>query len=87
MNLRFVECWPAPRTRFPSNFKKFDSMKITMYRLIVSLLVLTIIGFVGCSSNTGPILPQGELTPEQIEKVKQEDRNIESEESQGSSKK
>ncbi len=62
-------------------------MKIIISRLTVSLLLLTMIGFVGCSSETGPILPKGELTPEQIEKVKQEDRNIESEESQGSSKK
>ncbi len=49
-------------------------------------MLLAIFGLAGCSSNTGPILPQGELTPEQLEKIKQEDRNIESEESQGSVK-
>lgn len=40
----------------------------------------------GCSSATGPILPSGELTPEQLEKIKAEDRAIEDAESQGSVK-
>lgn len=42
--------------------------------------------FQGCTSSTGPILPSGELTPEQLEKIKAEDRAIEDAESQGSIK-
>lgn len=61
-------------------------MKITHWRLAVALVLLSVIATVGCSGNTGPILPKGELTPEQIEKIKQEDRSIENEESQGSAK-
>jgi hypothetical protein len=42
---------------------------------------------VGCSNSSGPILPKDALTAEQLEKIKQEDRAIEDEESQGSIKK
>jgi hypothetical protein len=41
---------------------------------------------VGCSNASGPILPKDALTPEQLEKIKKEDRAIENEESQGSIK-
>jgi len=43
--------------------------------------------FVGCSSSNAPIMPKEDLTPEQLEKIKKEDRAIEQEESQGSIKK
>ncbi len=54
----------------------------------VAFLVMLSICLVcqGCSSATGPILPSGELTPEQLEKIKAEDRAIEDAESQGSIK-
>ncbi|MFM8573048.1 MAG: hypothetical protein ACKOAU_15750 [Pirellula sp.] len=42
------------------------------------------LGLAGCTSSTGPVLPKGELTAEQLEKIKKEDRAIEQEESQGS---
>lgn len=57
-----------------------------MRNLLGALGLLSILACAGCSTNTGPILPKGELTPEQIEKVKQEDRNIEDEESRGTVK-
>jgi hypothetical protein len=51
------------------------------------LLCLLAVCSLGCSSSSGPILPSGELTPEQLEKIKAEDRAVEDEESQGSIKK
>jgi hypothetical protein len=44
------------------------------------------ISLIGCSNATGPVLPKDALTPEQLEKIKKEDRAIENEESQGSTK-
>jgi len=41
---------------------------------------------IGCSNASGPVLPKDALTPEQLEKIKKEDRAIENEESQGSIK-
>jgi hypothetical protein len=61
-------------------------MKINTLPLAISLVLLTIITVAGCSGSSEPILPKGELTPEQIEKVKQEDRKIEDEESGGTVK-
>lgn len=56
---------------------------------IQSLILLSLVAgcSLGCSSSSGPILPSGELTAEQLEKIKAEDRAIEDEESQGSVKK
>ncbi len=56
---------------------------------IQSLILLSLLAVcsLGCSSSTGPILPSGELTAEQLEKIKAEDRAVEDEESQGSIKK
>jgi hypothetical protein len=56
---------------------------------IQSLILLSLVAvcLLGCSSSSGPILPSGELTAEQLEKIKAEDRAIEDEESQGSVKK
>ena len=51
--------------------------------IAASFLLLTSLG---CNSQTGPILPKGELTEEQKQKIKAEDRAIENEESQGSVK-
>ena len=59
------------------------SNKIRSLILLCILAVCTL----GCSSSTAPILPSGELTPEQLEKIKAEDRAVEDEESQGSIKK
>ena len=61
-------------------------MKLSMRSFVRSCLLLAILVIPGCSANTGPILPQGELTPEQLEKIRKEDRNVENEESQGSVK-
>lgn len=61
-------------------------MKINTCPLAISIALLTIITVVGCSGSSEPILPKGELTPEQIEKVRQEDRKVEDEESAGTIK-
>jgi hypothetical protein len=53
---------------------------------MLSLALVSLLSFAGCSRATGPVLPQGELTQEQLEKIKAEDRAIENEESQGSIK-
>lgn len=58
----------------------------TTKSLLLSLALVSLLSFAGCSRATGPILPQGELTQEQLEKIKAEDRAIENEESQGSIK-
>jgi hypothetical protein len=42
---------------------------------------------IGCSGSTEIIIPKDELTAEQIEKIRAEDKAIEDEESQGSNKK
>jgi hypothetical protein len=56
-------------------------------QLVTPIAILCVSLFCqGCSSPTGPILPSGELTPEQLEKIKAEDRAIEDAESQGSVK-
>jgi hypothetical protein len=57
-------------------------MKIvsTLSRFSVCMLAFSL----GCGGDMSPKLPSGELTPEQQEKVKAEDKAIENEESQGS---
>lgn len=61
------------------------SMKknITVFLAILAVLEVS---FVGCTNGSAPIMPKGELTAEQKEKIKKEDRAIEQEESQGSIK-
>ena len=51
------------------------------------LLTITLFFGFGCSGSTAPIMPKGELTPQQIEEVRTEDKAIEDEESQGSNRK
>jgi hypothetical protein len=52
-----------------------------------TILLLNIALAFGCSASKEPILPKGELTPQQIEEVRTEDQAIEDEESQGSNRK
>lgn len=59
--------------------KKYPSVIITLIMALVLLIS-------GCSNGGAPIMPKGELTPEQLEKIRKEDRAIEQEESQGSVK-
>jgi hypothetical protein len=66
----------------PSILEKMKTNKLVPLILIITLSVL----LAGCSNGGAPILPKGELTPEQLEKIKKEDRAIEQEESQGSIK-
>jgi len=62
-----------------------ESSNVKFSKAVLSLVFLCLAClFVGCSSSNAPIMPKGDLTPEQLEKIKQEDRAIEQEESQGS---
>ena len=56
------------------------------FRLLYLTILAVGIAVVGCSNSSAPIMPKGELTPEQLEKIRKEDRAIEQEESQGSIK-
>jgi hypothetical protein len=49
-------------------------------------LVGTVLGcsiLIGCGGSGNAVLPEGNLTPEQLEKMKAEDAAVENEESQG----
>lgn len=54
---------------------------IRLYTVCVTLALLC-----GCGGSGEIVMPKGELTPEQQAKVKAEDKQVEDEESQGSSK-
>jgi hypothetical protein len=63
-------------------FRKFDLKAVPASWSACSLL-LGLSVLLGCGDSGKTILPEGELTPEQVEKLKAEDAAIEDEESQG----
>lgn len=57
--------------------------KVNEMNALRLICCLAILGLVGCSQSNEAIIPEGELTPEQVAAVKAEDAAIEDEESQG----
>ena len=54
-----------------------------MSRVALAGIVLSCSILTGCGGSGGTVMPEGNLTPEQVEKLKAEDAAIDAEESQG----
>jgi len=52
--------------------------QVALVGIVLSCSILT-----GCGGSGATVMPEGNLTPEQLEKQKAEDANVEDEESQG----
>lgn len=52
--------------------------QVVLVGIVLSCSILT-----GCGGSGSTVMPEGNLSPEQLEKMKAEDANVEDEESQG----